>query len=170
MHLQLKRKHGVRGTAGSTPAQPSKVGHYRESSVFSTPINSRPPSVMSDSGKEDKAPGSIKAPAALARSTRVNALGVTKPRLEGSMGPPPMKPRPSIATPTPATRAPPLSRSSSAKPAAAAPLRRTSSASETPVPKTKIARVTNPSPIPDEKENFETPAKVKRRSMIPTPA
>lgn len=93
LHSQLKRKMGVRGTAGSTPA-PNK----REPSIFSTPSVIRPPSALSDStkdaggkGKSTETPGAAKT---LAKSVRVNGQTssvVTKAvnRIEGSMGAPP---------------------------------------------------------------------------------
>ena len=131
---------GLRGTAGSTPAQPSKAIHRRDSSVFSvTPVaGSRPPSVISDSGTDVVAPrkeriNSLETTpqpvsariAALGKSARVNittnasasSSGVkVRPSVEGSMGPPPLKSRPSVVgTPTPTGRIPSLSRSSSAR-------------------------------------------------------
>ncbi|KAH7910563.1 hypothetical protein BJ138DRAFT_1113986 [Hygrophoropsis aurantiaca] len=112
----VKRRLGVRGTGGSTPAQPSKVASRRDSSIFATPSTggSRPPSAMSDTGSERKAgadSGSERkdsAPrasaAALGKSVRMN-LG-TSVSGTGKMGPPATKvSRPSMGlggTPTPA--------------------------------------------------------------------
>jgi len=130
---------GLRGTAGSTPAQPSKTIHRRDSSVFSaTPVaGARPPSVISDSGTDVAAPRKerinfVETPqpvsariAALGKSARVNVTTnasassssvKVRPSVEGAMGPPPLKSRPSVVgTPTPTGRIPSLSRSSSAR-------------------------------------------------------
>ncbi|KAE9406082.1 hypothetical protein BT96DRAFT_756893, partial [Gymnopus androsaceus JB14] len=135
MELELvKRRHGVRGTGGSTstPA-PSRVSR-RDSAAFSTPSTSRPSSVISNSDRESTGPAtltkerklssdSLTKTNMLSKSTRVNgsattgAMGppsTTKPRLS-SMGPP--RDRMSMGTPTPAARVSSLSRSASAKPA-----------------------------------------------------
>ncbi|KAE9397609.1 hypothetical protein BT96DRAFT_823196 [Gymnopus androsaceus JB14] len=137
MELELvKRRHGVRGTGGSTstPA-PSRVSHC-DSAAFSTPSTSRPSSVISNSDRESTGPAtltkerklssdSLTKTNMLSKSTRVNgsattgAMGppsTTKPRLS-SMGPP--RNRMSMGTPTPAARISSLSRSASAKPASA---------------------------------------------------
>ncbi|KAJ3993211.1 hypothetical protein F5050DRAFT_1578105 [Lentinula boryana] len=132
----LKRRHNVRGTAGttsSTPA-PSRVSR-RDSAIFSTPSTSRPSSVISvNSDKESNtitkerklSSESIPKMNTLVKSTRINGssgMGITasmgppsttKPRLAGTMGS-----RMSMGTPTPVARVPSLSRSGSAKPALA---------------------------------------------------
>ncbi|CAK5271161.1 unnamed protein product [Mycena citricolor] len=102
----MKRKMGVRGTAGSTPAQKTSQ-QRRDSTVFNaTPsVGSRPPSVLSDAGS-DRGSSTGKLPA-------LTRLSNKPPVTRGSMGPPPA--RPSVSgTPTPASS---LSRSMSAKPA-----------------------------------------------------
>ncbi|KAF8889052.1 hypothetical protein BD779DRAFT_1521715 [Infundibulicybe gibba] len=192
----LKRRIGVRGTAGSTPAQSSKVAsrHRRDSSIFTTPsIPSRPSSVMSDiaTTKERKISGdamslSSARAQALGRSTRINAAtptptvaSISKPTrgIEGSMGPPPSKPRVSMAgTPTPSGRVSSLARSFSARALTdsnTTPHRRVSSASGDVKP-TKLV-IAKPSSTAlsqlDEKENHtaghKTPAPVRK---IPIPA
>lgn len=188
---------GVRGTAGSTPA-PNKMGTTprRDSAMFSTP-SSRPPSALSDSGRESVGASAkerklssetpLKNPA-LARSTRANALSsisssksvTPKP---GSMGPPPA-PRPSIGTPTPAQRVPSLSRSSSASSTATNPPaqhRRVSSTQVLDANKVRAAAAAKRAALgvessasetasdKDEKENLDVRSK-RRASMIPTPA
>lgn len=194
LSLQLKRKIGVRGTAGSTPAQPSKASHHRrDSTVFSsTPSLSRPSSVLSDSAKDSTkdqklasdTPATVKS-SVLAKTTRFNALAASASAkghaIGGSMGPPPEKSRPSISgTPTPTARISSLSRSTSAKPPVSTPIttphRRVSSAtlehSQTRLKNLRPAPSASPAPSlseKDEKENVasKTP---KRRSMIPTAA
>ncbi|KAF8824484.1 hypothetical protein HHX47_DHR8000074 [Lentinula edodes] len=135
----LKRRHNVRGTAGSTSSTPapSRVSR-RDSAVFSTPSTSRPSSVISiGSDKESNAGKStvtkerklssesvLPKMNTLAKSTRMNgpapsanvSMGppsTTKPRLAGTMGPPRM----SMGTPTPIARVASLSRSTTTKPA-----------------------------------------------------
>ncbi|KAH7927195.1 hypothetical protein BV22DRAFT_297659 [Leucogyrophana mollusca] len=124
----VKRRLGVRGTGGSTPAQPSKVAaSRRDSSIFATPsgppssVGSRPPSVLSDAGSERKALGESaserkdSAPrasaAALGKSVRMNLSSSVVGTGPGKMGPPAAKfSRPSVGgvgTPTPASRVPP---------------------------------------------------------------
>ncbi|KAF7297130.1 hypothetical protein MIND_00945900 [Mycena indigotica] len=160
----IKRKLGVRGTAGSTPVQPSKVGHQRrDSTIFSTPsLGSRPPSVISEAGSDGGSAGPGKMPA-LGKSTRLNT-STTKSattRVVGSMGPPPApisKPRASLGTPTPNT----LSRSTSARPSssAATPLvhRRVASATldNATSRAVKSRQTVNASPAPGEKENMKS--------------
>ncbi|KAF4612113.1 hypothetical protein D9613_003841 [Agrocybe pediades] len=175
----LKRKIGVKGTAGSTPAQPSKNVHRRDSSIFSATPLSRPPSVISDVGtdagtakKERKPSTDTPTPraSALAKSSRINTASALKSRasVEGTMGPPSLKGRPSMGTPTPASgRNSALSRSSSAKAAMApvapthVPHRRVSSVAEQAGFKSKLPRSPTASvPEQDEKENIQ--------SQIPT--
>jgi len=87
-----KRRMGVRGTAGSTPAQPGRISHQRESGVFGTPnvarSSSRPSSVMSDSSTTTKGRKlsteslSTSKISALGKSMRVNnatAGGISTP-------------------------------------------------------------------------------------------
>ena len=174
------------------------MSHRRDSSIFTaTPMLSRPPSVISDSGtdamyipkKERKnssemAPPSVK-PLALGKSIRVNGSGISsvsssanrsvaRAGIDNSMGPPPLKSRPSVVgTPTPSAKG--LSRSSSARPAVTTPVlhRRVSSANSERKVKTKISRTAvNASPAPsvleqDEKENMDAGSS-RRRDMIPT--
>ncbi|KAK0476083.1 hypothetical protein IW261DRAFT_1567357 [Armillaria novae-zelandiae] len=102
----IKRKLQVQGTAGSTPARPAanQVNHQRRQSALATPL-SRPPSVMSDSGRESvmsnsshvsrpslekmklsaaaKTPIVNKTPALL-RSTRMNSLSTPTPAASSS--------------------------------------------------------------------------------------
>jgi len=193
----LKRRLGVRGTAGSTPAQPSKIPQQRrDSAVFTTPSMSRPPSVISDSGKdsiasiafskEHKAPleTPVKLPA-LGKSGRTNSTGTiltstTSKSTTGSMGPPMQKPRTSTATPTPTPKATSLSRSSGKPPVStpiAAPHRRGSSVTlGQSQSRMKISRQgINPSPAPSvsesgEKENIDAPDASRRISRVLTPA
>lgn len=212
LFCQIKRKMGVRGTAGSTPAPASKVAqHRRDSSIFSaTPLSgpaSRPPSALSQTDTESISVGPLKERkisgetgqsvsarvTALGKSTRVNTLGgpvasAIKPSTSGrasvdsSMGPPALKPRPSIATPTPTGRVSSLTRSFSANkivtPQSVTPMphRRGSSAEQnTPSQRAKVSRpsvAASPAPSSvaevDEKENMGSP--VKKRTMIPVPA
>ncbi|KAI0765470.1 hypothetical protein C8Q74DRAFT_1205632 [Fomes fomentarius] len=97
----LKRRIGVRGTAGGTPAPVSKVpASRRESSIFGTPsVATRPPSVLSDTGSTTKerrgseTPSTISKPT-LQRSIRANGLASTTAastavkRPSSVMGPP----------------------------------------------------------------------------------
>ncbi|KAK0497653.1 hypothetical protein EDD18DRAFT_1351422 [Armillaria luteobubalina] len=102
----IKRKLQVQGTAGSTPARPAanQVNHQRRQSTLATPL-SRPPSVMSDSGRESvmsnsshisrpslekmklsavtKTPIVSKTPA-LSKSTRMNSLSTPTPASSSS--------------------------------------------------------------------------------------
>jgi len=180
----LKRKMGVRGTAGSTPAPAKK----RESSMFGTPTIIRPPSALSDSkeGTNNKkvldTPSSV-APKTLAKSVRMNGPGPlsassTKSvrQVEGSMGPPPTArgARPSVPA-TPSRHASIHGRTSSASLSQSAmkPIvsRRASSGLDSSVSRTKpsvvaaaaAARVSTPVLNErDEKENSHP-------SMTPTP-
>ncbi|KAG6816044.1 hypothetical protein H0H87_009005 [Tephrocybe sp. NHM501043] len=194
MELELiKRNLGVRGTGGATPAPASRAAiSRRDSSVFSTPSISRPPSTTSDAGStvgKDRTRTSVATPAsaikisALGKSVRPNGTASTitaSKRVEGSMGPPP-KARSSL-TPTSAPRVSSLSRSSSAKPATPSSVvsvqRRIASLDKgQPQSKTKTTlRQTIQSPISslseqDEKENVDVTSKnQKRRSLLPAPA
>ncbi|KAJ7153555.1 hypothetical protein C8R43DRAFT_1106769 [Mycena crocata] len=187
--FQLKRRMGVRGTGGSTPAQPVKIGHQRrDSAVFTTPsAGSRPPSVLSDAGTDGGSASGAKIPA-LGKSSRLNN-STTKPtsvaRAPGSMGPPPA--RASLAgngTPTsrasvigtPTPRVGSLSRSASAKPALSstpAPVqhRRVASATldQAAVRAVKARATVNASPAPSEKENVEV-VRPGSRARLPVPA
>ncbi|KAJ7686798.1 hypothetical protein B0H17DRAFT_704132 [Mycena rosella] len=181
----IKRRMGVRGTGGATPAQPSKIGHQRrDSAVFTTPgVSSRPPSVLSDAGTDGGSASGAKIPA-LGKSARLNSstsVSAAKPpaRVPGSMGPPTSmvaKPRASLAgTPTPTPRVASLSRSASAQPATAstpAPThRRVASATldQSTARAMKARQTMNASPAPSvEKENVE--ARPASRARVPVPA
>ncbi|KAJ7938343.1 hypothetical protein B0H13DRAFT_1139546 [Mycena leptocephala] len=180
----LKRRMGVRGTGGSTPAQPSKIGHQRrDSAIFTTPsIGSRPPSVLSDAGTDGGSASSAKI-AALGKSSRLNSslnssTSKPAPRAPGSMGPPaPVTKRASVTgTPTPARGPSVLSRSSSAKPAltstpSPAVHRRVASATldHATARAVKARQTVNASPAPSEKENVEA-ARPASRARVPVPA
>ncbi|KAF7325920.1 hypothetical protein MKEN_00442800 [Mycena kentingensis (nom. inval.)] len=178
----MKRKLGVRGTAGSTPAQSSKIAHQRrDSAVFSTPsLGSRPPSVLSDSGTDGGSASAGKT-SALGKSTRLNtstSKAPTTTRTLGSMGPPaaPLaKPRPSMGTPTPSA----LSRSTSARPSTSigtpVPLahRRVASATldQSTSRAVKARQTVNASPAPGEKENMKSDAsRPASRTRVAVPA
>jgi hypothetical protein len=154
----------VRGTAGSTPAQHSKMAHRRETS---TPAGSRPLSIASDSGLSDKkstdTPISFTKAPPLGKSARGNVNGS-----QGSMGPPaPIKPRVSaVNTPTPLPRA--LSRSSSVRPTQPSTPLHNRSVSATLEQRMKPPKSITAQPVPTQapsanKENVE------KRSMIPIP-
>ncbi|KAF8227322.1 hypothetical protein L208DRAFT_1405732 [Tricholoma matsutake] len=194
----LKRKMGVRGTAGSTPAQSGRLSRQRETSVFSTPNvtrpSSRPSSAMSDASATTK--GRRQSTESLSTSAKISALGksmrinnaagsapstTSKPSarvIEGSMGPPPVKLRASAAgTPTPTGRASSYSRFPITKPATtplgtSVPQQRISSVEHAQTKK-KPSRQGIASPAlsvseQDEKENISIDS--KRRSLLPTPA
>ena len=177
--MQLKKKNGVKGTAGS--AQPSKlpVSHRRESSIFTaTPVQPQPPSAISDSGTDTMhIPGKNVSLEMSASSTKVLALGKSK-RVNGSgtssvsssanrtvvragmdgsiIGPLPSN----VGTPTPSAKGLSLSRSSSARHVVTTPstfYRTVSSSSVNPEHKTKISwAAVNAAPSvleKDEKEN-----------------
>ncbi|KAI0312792.1 hypothetical protein OF83DRAFT_1066623 [Amylostereum chailletii] len=116
----LKRKIGVKGTAGTTPA-PQKAAHNRRESTtaFTTPTVSRPDSRLSDASQNSAKSGGGKTSdsstpmnprvSMLGKSTRVNGLNsststptAVRPTrsIDGAMGPPPTRPRASFATPT----------------------------------------------------------------------
>ncbi|KAJ7043279.1 hypothetical protein C8F04DRAFT_1390105 [Mycena alexandri] len=172
----LKRRLGVRGTAGNTPPQSSKPTQQRRESVSSiAPRMSRPSSFTSefgvDLGRERKASAeSVSKIPALNKSTRLSSSTSIAPTpsksVRGSMGPPPLRTRSSIVgTPTTVT-----SRT----------LTRSSSATVIPPGKTKAVKSptkTNANPTSPkaaatqgEKENANanvTPAS-RRLSRIPT--
>ncbi|KAJ7075672.1 hypothetical protein B0H15DRAFT_866313 [Mycena belliarum] len=186
----LKRRMGVRGTGGATPAQPSKIGHQRrDSTVFTTPgMTPRPPSVLSDAGTDAGTDGGSASGAkipALGKSARLNSASVSasKPaaRVPGSMGPPTSvaKRTSMVGTPTPTPRVSSLSRSTSAKPALAsstsgAPVahRRVASATlDQSTARAVKARQTMASPAPSvEKENVELARPASSRARVPVPA
>ncbi|TDL26867.1 hypothetical protein BD410DRAFT_819072 [Rickenella mellea] len=133
----LKRKMGVRGTGGSTPAPPSRAGNRRESGIF-TPVPMRPPSSLSEAGSESikrsETPSTLgrtsSATAALGRSTKVNgsaSTSVAPPSalksarfVDGSMGPPPAPPsRPRASVGSMSTGPSAMSRSASSRPGSA---------------------------------------------------
>ncbi|KAI0747217.1 hypothetical protein C8Q80DRAFT_1271994 [Daedaleopsis nitida] len=110
----LKRRVGVRGTAGGTPASTAKVpASRRESSIFGTPsVAARPPSALSDIGSTTKdrrvseTPSTI-SKSALQRSVRANGSmssatssthTAAKRSVDGAMGPPPSFGRSNSAT------------------------------------------------------------------------
>ena len=195
LHSQLKRKIGVRGTAGSTPAPAS---HKRDPSVFNTPSVIRPPSALSDNskdgaGKEKKSVETSEPVKTLAKSVRANGLPssvVTKAvsRIESSMGAPPSAARKtSSLTRTPSRQSSIHSRSASTSltsstptPKPAAHQRRVSNLdSVTPArPKTSptltASRSGGSSPTLSEKENSRFPKtpmqKVSITKRTATPA
>lgn len=176
-------------SVSSTPASSaSKVHHRRESSSLfdsNTPSTARPPSratsVVSDSGSTRSEKVS-----ALGKSSRINALSgtsvsatgsVVKKRVEGSMGPPPLKARSSISgTPTPVTRpASALARAGVKSPTGrgsvtAAPQRRVvSGSSDKPKPRPSVMSPTSSISEGSEKENVDNTTKtVKGRILIPS--
>ncbi|KAG7087433.1 hypothetical protein E1B28_013399 [Marasmius oreades] len=189
----IKRKLSVRGTAGSTPL-PTKTGnaHRRDPTIFSTPSTSRPPSVLSDSGRESVASNKerklssetpMKNPA-LARSTRANAnpsafTSKSATFKAGLMGPPVAPTRQSLGTPTPSQRVPSLSRTSSTVPKEVIQHRRPSSTvldaskirAAAAVKRAQLGESPPPSDASekDDKENVDLRSQ-RRASMIPTPA
>ncbi|KAG6861812.1 hypothetical protein C0995_011693 [Termitomyces sp. Mi166 len=194
MELELiKRNLGVRGTAGATPAPASRVTtSRRDSAIFSTPTVSRPPSSASEAGsitskkRSSVEPSSAIKVTALGQSARSNvAPGISgSKRIEGSMGPPPPKVRPSIAgavTSASTARVPSLSRSSSAKPSSVSSsvsVRRVASLEQSQSQvktKSTLRQTVSPSPVPSlseqEKENVNTSSKgATKRTLVPTPA
>ncbi|KAJ7184181.1 hypothetical protein C8R46DRAFT_1063165 [Mycena filopes] len=169
----LKRRLGVRGTAGNTPSQ-SKPNPPRRESISITPRMSRPSSFTSEFGvdlsreRKASAESTSKIPA-LNKSTRLNSSTSVAPTpsksVRGSMGPPPLRTRSSIVgTPTTLT-----SRT----------LTRSSSATVIPAGKAKVVKspTTNASPTSPkaaatqgEKENANAnvPPASRRLSRIPT--
>ncbi|KAK0236935.1 hypothetical protein EDD85DRAFT_907765 [Armillaria nabsnona] len=187
----IKRKLQVQGTAGSTPARPAanQANHQRRQSALVTPL-SRPPSVMSDSGRESKMrPSAVaktpivsKTPALL-KSTRMNSLStptpassssnktglpVSKPsrNVERSMGPPPDKLRQSLSGAP--GRLPPLSRSTSGRPSLSAstsstPHRRPSLTLEKTLSKIKV-----PATVPGSIASVSEGEEKENKSQVPT--
>ncbi|OBZ77382.1 hypothetical protein A0H81_02742 [Grifola frondosa] len=193
----LKRRIGVRGTAGSTPqtTQLSKV-HRRESSIFGTPsvAGSRPSSVLSDASSVTKdrrmtdTSSTVKKPA-LGKSVRPNATGnaaiPSKRSLEGSMGPPPALTRASSASATSATptRIPSISGMHTAVATTPSTIgkstagqRRMSSSMFEPSrlrtavgPRATLSPVSGSSEL-DEKENSAPPTRTTKRLSVLVPA
>ncbi|THH17486.1 hypothetical protein EW146_g3331 [Bondarzewia mesenterica] len=196
----LKRRLGVKGTAGTTSA-PSKVAQHRRESLssFITPTVSRPSSRLSGGGGDmartgrlSEAPSTVKT-SMLGKSVRANGSASTTPvtsgtastpstvkpirSIDGSMGPPPAKPRMSAPAPIPSHPRIPsssVSRSSTKAGQSSAPTvshpRRASSAMAS-----EISRTARPSTVPNrnvaspilneqEKENLEP--KDKQRSLV----
>ncbi|CCL98315.1 uncharacterized protein FIBRA_00309 [Fibroporia radiculosa] len=186
----LKRRIGVRGTAGGTPAQATKAPHHRrESSIFGTPniAGSRPSSALSDTNSTAKERKPTDTPstvtkAALAKSIRANVTGsatvTTKRSLEGAMGPPPLRASSTTPGPTP-TRIP--SASSTRTPTSTAPssfgkatptLQRRMSATSSLEPSRLRTARTSREPLASasesdekEKENTVPAAKTRRMSV-----
>ncbi|CAL1698082.1 unnamed protein product [Somion occarium] len=191
----LKRRVATRGSANNTPATTSKAPFRRESSIFGTPSVSRPPSVLSDSGsitKERKLsdPPSAAGKTTLARSVRQNASAstvgssTTQKRVEGSMGPPPLRRASSLAqsttssaTPTriPSTGSSTFTRSTSVTPTAKAVAARRGSMSHVPsrlkpgISSRESLKAHSVSSVSeeDEKENISTPVSKPQRRMVP---
>ncbi|EPQ55818.1 hypothetical protein GLOTRDRAFT_93366 [Gloeophyllum trabeum ATCC 11539] len=179
----LKRRLGVKGTAGATPAAATtKTFHRRESSIPVTPGTSRPSSRLSETTKR----GTSQTPSALSKSIRGNrtmdstssadSLPASAQKIQGAMGPPLTKPRASAAsagTPTPTqSRLPPssLKRTSSANPAPATAgpstlHRRASSVT----PASKVARSPSSMSEREDKENA-TPTARPARKPVAVPA
>ncbi|KAK0433651.1 hypothetical protein EV421DRAFT_2088558 [Armillaria borealis] len=186
----IKRKLQVQGTAGSTPARPAanQANHQRRQSALATPL-SRPPSVMSDSGRESKMRPSavaktpiISKTSALLKSTRMNSLStptpassssnkaglpVSKPsrNVERSMGPPPDKLRQSLSGAP--GRLPPLSRSTSGRPSLSAstsstPHRRPSLTLEKTLSKVKV-----PTTVPGSIASVSEGEEKENKSQVP---
>ena len=156
------------------------MSHRRESSIFtatSTPVQTRPPSVISDSGTDTlyipkkKVSLEMSAPStkvlALGKGTRVNrtsSISVSSSANKtavragmdaSSMGPPPLKTCPSIGTPTPSTTGLSLLRSSSTRRGVTTPStfhRRVSSVTSERKAKNKAV---NASPAPSVLEQAE---------------
>ncbi|KAJ6488669.1 hypothetical protein C8R47DRAFT_1126530 [Mycena vitilis] len=172
----LKRRLGVRGTAGNAPLQSSKPTHQRrESLVSSTSRMSRSSSFTSEFGvsstrerkpsvasiesireRKPSAEGSTKIPT-LNRSTRLNTSTTIAPTpsKRGSMGPPPLRAQ-SLVVGTPSRTS---DRSASATVATSATKTKSS-------PKT--ANSTSPVKTQCEKENANVPTASRRLSRIPT--
>ncbi|KAJ7794481.1 hypothetical protein B0H14DRAFT_3556884 [Mycena olivaceomarginata] len=152
----LKCRMGVRGTAGLTPAQLSKIPRRRDSAVFKTrSIGSCPPSVLSDGTEKRSADTNV---TTLGKSSCLNISSSMS-----SMGAPApvTKPRASVATH--GTRAP--VRSASTRPATVAEAARPPPAAHLRVVSTTLKQATaltgrtrqsvDAGSAPDEKENVE---------------
>ncbi|KAG6876517.1 hypothetical protein C0992_012614 [Termitomyces sp. T32_za158] len=185
MELELlKRNLGIRGTAGATPAPASRVTtSRRDSAIFSTPSVSRPPSSASEAGSvTNKRHSSVEPTSAvkittLGQSTRSNVATTTSAaskRIEGFMGPPPLRARSSIsgvATSTSTSRVSSFSRSSSVKPSSVSVRRASQGQSQAQVKTKNASRQTvSPSVSEQEKENVDTSSKSAKRNLVPTPA
>ncbi|KAI6114136.1 hypothetical protein F5141DRAFT_1002181 [Pisolithus sp. B1] len=187
----VKRRLGVRGTGGTTPAPTPKVSSRRESSAFSTPTMApRPPSALSDvskDGSERKLAGTPSgAPraslTALNRSIRANATGTSVSKPSGATAAPGAKtPRPpASATPSAPVRAhSALGKTTNTRtpvsgtPSNAGGLRRASVSGTVPQAKTPIRRpsVGSTSTSADEKENLSlTPRVLKAPRQHAVPA
>ncbi|KAK7023874.1 hypothetical protein R3P38DRAFT_2627167 [Favolaschia claudopus] len=160
----LKRRLGVRGTAGNTTASkpPAATHHRRESSVSVAPKMSRPPSFSSEVGvdlsreRKPSTESAMKNAPTLSKSLRLSTSVAPTPSKRGSMGPPPLRSRSSIVgSPPVASR--PLNRSSSATVVAG---------------KTKVVKLPTPSSpaIQQGKENADAAAPLRRRPSDVTPA
>ncbi|KAF7359403.1 hypothetical protein MSAN_01282900 [Mycena sanguinolenta] len=154
----LKRRLGVRGTAGNTPSQANKPTHQRrESSISVAPKMSRPSSFTSEFGvdlsRERKASAeSASRVPALNKSTRLNSStsAAPPPSKRGSMGPPPLRTRSSIVG-TSTITSKPLNRSTSATVVS---------------PKAKVVKSpTTASPKQQDKENADIAS--RRLSDVP---
>ncbi|KAK0200898.1 hypothetical protein DFS33DRAFT_1479329 [Desarmillaria ectypa] len=187
----IKRKLQVQGTAGSTPARPvaNQANSQRRQSALATP-HSRPPSVMSDSGRESKMrpPAVTKTPMvsktpALVKSARMNSLSTPTPAssssiragppmskpsrtVEGSMGPPPNKLRQSLSSAP--GKLPSLSLSTSGRPSLSAstsstPHRRPSLTLEKTLGKVKV-----PTTVPGSIASVSEKEEKENKSQVPT--
>lgn len=176
----VKRRLGVRGTGGTTPAPTPKVSGRRESSAFSTPTMApRPPSALSDvskDGSERKLAGTPSgAPraslTALNRSIRANATGTSVSKPSGNTAATGAKvPRPpTSATPSAPVRAySALGKTTNTRtpvsgtPSNAGGLRRASESDTVSQAKTPIRRpsVGSTSTSTDEKENLSLTPRV----------
>ncbi|KAJ7712868.1 hypothetical protein B0H14DRAFT_3637229 [Mycena olivaceomarginata] len=153
----LKRRMGVRRTAGLTPAQLSKIPRRRDSAVFNTrSIGSRPPPVLSDAGT-----GKRSADTNVAALGKSSCLNISSSMSSMGAPAPVTKPRASVATH--GTRAP--VRSASTRPATVAEAARPPPAAHLRVVSTTLKQATaltgkarqnvDASSAPDEKENVE---------------
>ncbi|KAJ7899609.1 hypothetical protein B0H14DRAFT_2494283 [Mycena olivaceomarginata] len=157
LELVPQRRMGVRGTAGLTPAQLSKIPRRRDSAVFKTrSIGSRPPSVLSDAGT-----GKRSADTNVAALGKSSCLNISSSMSSMGAPAPVTKPRASVATH--GTRAP--VRSASTRPATVAEAARPPPAAHLRVVSTTLKQATaltgkarqsvDASSAPDEKENVE---------------
>ncbi|KAL1738362.1 hypothetical protein HDZ31DRAFT_51117 [Schizophyllum fasciatum] len=171
--LDLVKRRASSRTSVGTPA-PAKPGtHRRESSIFTTPTVSRPPSAMSDAssatsahdrkGSQESISTGPRSISALAKTTRPTNATSSK------MGPPAAKPRSSFAsTPTPAQRSN-LSRSTAAKPspAVAAAHRRVPSSGAAKSLAPKLAASVSSISESSEAEEKENKTITPRRAPVP---